>query len=161
MPGDGELRLEVEESGLRALIALLLVRGAPTTVALRDERRDGTGGGEQEIGECLRLAPAMAPHCADDVATQGHRLLPDFEITNSGRHWREDVASFADHGINRMRGSAPRCTRARTDLPHVVRLQRLSALSTFHRLWADRPRLSCFPLSYPRFHGFRNNAPSR
>ena len=106
MPGDGELRLEVEERGLCALIALLLVRGAPTTVSLRDERRDGTGGGEQEIGECLRLAPAMAPHCADDVATQGDRLLPDFEITYSGRHWREDVASFG-RGFDRLLAMRP------------------------------------------------------
>lgn len=92
---DGELSFESEQVSFRGSIELSLFGSGVAPVALGDMTRDGNCREDERVGGSLGFALGDVANDAEDLASQGDRFLPHFEVPHAGCHAGEDAARDA------------------------------------------------------------------
>jgi len=83
---DGELGFEPEQLSFGGAIELPLLGSGVTSIAFGNVAGDGKGGDDEGIGGGFGFAPSAVAHDAKDLAAEGNRFLPDFEISEAPSH---------------------------------------------------------------------------
>lgn len=99
MSKDGKLGFQPEQLSLGGAIELSLLGSGISSIAFGNVAGDCKGGDDEGIGGRLCFAASAVAHDAKDLAAEGNRFLPDFEIPEASSHGHTMSALPAGSGI--------------------------------------------------------------
>lgn len=99
MSKDRKLSLELKQISFGGAVELTLLGYGVAAVTLGDVAGDGERGSNDCVGSSLRFATRAVLDDAQDLAAEGDRLLPDFEVPETPGHARRIAAVLATSGI--------------------------------------------------------------
>ena len=102
MTQNSELGLEPKQVPFCSPVQLSLLGGSVATISFGKVTRYGERGEDDRVRRALGFAPCAVPNDPEYLPSQGHGLLPDFEIANAS-HGAKMTARGLSCSIDPMR----------------------------------------------------------